>query len=147
MSESSSNIVTVHTSKHSEPGKTFQVDLNKLCRIGPLYYSCSPQSQFYTSPQKRTLLEQIARFLTPENIQKYRKSDPKLDTPLSFLGTFLIIFSRGASTPENNVFLIKNHCFLYKNAVVLANRCVQNYTHGPPSPHKLARRYTGLPAQ
>lgn len=71
MSESSSNIVTVHTSKHSEPGKTFQVDLSKLCQIGPLYYSCSPQSQFYTSPQKRTLLEQIARFLTPENIQKY----------------------------------------------------------------------------
>ena len=67
--------------------------------------------------------------------------------PLSFLGTFLMIFSRGASTPENHVFFAKNHCFLYKNAVVLANPCVQNYTHGPPSPHKLARRYTGLPAQ
>ena len=37
--------------------------------------------------------------------------------------------------------------FHNKNALVLANRCVQNYTDGPPSPHKLARRYTGLPAQ
>ena len=45
------------------------------------------------------------------------------------------------------LFLIKITAFLYKNAVVLANRCVQNYTHGPPSPHQLARRYTGLPAQ
>ena len=37
--------------------------------------------------------------------------------------------------------------FHNKNALVLANRCVQNYTDGPPSPHKLVRRYTGLPAQ
>ena len=64
-----------------------------------------------------------------------------------FFQHFWRLVSRGASTPKNHVFLIKITAFLYKNAVVLANRCVQNYTHGPPSPHKLARRYTGLPAQ
>ena len=110
-------------------------------------------SQFGTQNGKSALQEVIKK-TSKKYIGKYPKIAKKLPqnghAPLSFLGTFLIIFGSwflGVPQHQKIMFFAKNHCFLCKNAVVLANRCMQHYTHGLPSPHKLARRYTGLPAQ
>lgn len=63
--------VTVHAGKIKDKEITYSADLHTLQKAGPLYFSSNPKSIFYTSPQKRTLLQQYAPFLTPANIQKY----------------------------------------------------------------------------
>lgn len=56
------------------PKKTpifYKADLKQFEQLGDLFYSKSPQSPFYVSPQKRLLLRQYISFLTPANIKRY----------------------------------------------------------------------------
>ena len=64
-------------------------------------------------PSKRASKKHIKH--THRKISKNIEKRPKHGhVHLSFLGTFLMIFSWGASTPENHAFFDKNHRFFIK---------------------------------